>query len=218
MPKYIQWFYPERIWAFSRKENAVYLTFDDGPIPKVTPWVLEELKKHDAKATFFCIGNNVEKYPEIFRKIISEGHSVGNHTFNHLKGWKTKTSEYVDNVEKADIIMRENSEFSPNSYRDQNSALFRPPYGKITSKQANILQKKNYRIVMWDIISFDYDPKISEEVCLQNVLKNIQPGSVIVFHDSLKAEKNLRYALPKVLRFISEKGWKCSSIQNSELI
>ena len=244
MPKLIQWLYPERIWAFSHPKNTVYLTFDDGPIPEVTPWVLEELKRYKAKATFFCIGDNVIKNPEIFQKILSEGHSVGNHTFNHLNGWKTKTSEYVENVATAEKeiwshkrkMTHERSFMSEeriekwdgteiNATKDQNienrqsaivnrKSLFRPPYGKITFKQAKILQKRNFKIVMWDILSYDYDAGISEEECLQYVLKKIKPGSIIVFHDSLKAQKNLLYVLPKVLEFISEKGWKCSSIQS----
>ncbi len=201
MPRFIQRLYPERIWAFSREEKSIYLTFDDGPIPEVTPWVLDELKKYNAKATFFCIGENVQKHPEIFQRILSEGHSVGNHTFNHLNGWKTATSEYIENVDKADRRMGNNSKF-----KIQDSRLFRPPYGKITSKQAKILQRKGFKIVMWDIISYDYDANTSPEKCLQNVLKNIKPGSIVVFHDSLKAEKNLRYVLPKVLRFIGENG------------
>ena len=200
MPRFIQRLYPERIWAFSREEKSIYLTFDDGPIPEVTPWVLDELKKYNAKATFFCIGENVQKHPEIFQRILSEGHSVGNHTFNHLNGWKTATSEYIENVDKAEAQMGNNSKF-----KIQDSRLFRPPYGKITSKQAKILQRKGFKIVMWDIISYDYDANTSPEKCLQNVLKNIKPGSVIVFHDSLKAEKNLRFVLPKVLQFLIEK-------------
>ncbi len=200
MPRFIQRLYPERVWAFSRKEKTVYLTFDDGPIPEITPWVLSELKKHNTKATFFCVGENVQKNPEVFQKIISEGHSVGNHTFNHLSGWKTDTLQYVTNVSKCEETF--------------NSKLFRPPYGKITSKQAKILQQKGLKIVMWDVISYDYDAIITEEKCLQNVLKNIKSGSIIVFHDILKAEKNLRYVLPKVLKFISDKGWECSSIQH----
>ncbi len=191
MPRFIQRLYPERVWAFSRKEDAIYLTFDDGPIPEVTPWVLDELKKFGAKATFFCIGENVQKHPEIFRRILAEGHTVGNHTFNHLKGTKTETSKYIENTLLAEELI--------------DSKLFRPPYGKITSKQAKILQNRGFKIVMWDIISFDYDTTISEEKCLKNVLKNITTGSVVVFHDSLKAEKNLRYVLPKVLEVLNEK-------------
>lgn len=220
MPRFFQRLYPERVWAFSRKEDAIYLTFDDGPIPEVTPWVLDELKKHGAKATFFCIGENVQKHPEIFRRIIAEGHSVGNHTFNHLNGWQTEASEYIENVEKAGRQMMEDgrqmtedgSRMIDNSkIKNQQSlinnqqSLFRPPYGKITSKQAKILQKKGFKIVMWDILSYDYDATVSEEKCLQNVLKNIKPGSVVVFHDSLKAEKNLRYVLPKILEVLNEK-------------
>lgn len=213
MPRFIQRLYPERIWAFSRAKNSVYLTFDDGPIPEVTPWVLNELKKHQAKATFFCIGNNIQKHPEVLKSVISEGHTVGNHTYNHLNGWKTKTSKYIENTEKASKqILNTIKQISGMDQKSFGSKLFRPPYGRITSKQAKILQKKGYKIVMWDIISFDYDASISKEKCLQNVLKNIKPGSVVVFHDSLKAEKNLRYTLPKVLRYISEKGWKCASL------
>ncbi|MCG2417723.1 polysaccharide deacetylase family protein [Aequorivita sp. F47161] len=216
MPKFIQRFYPERIWAFSRNKNTVYLTFDDGPIPKVTPWVLATLKKHNAKATFFCIGDNVQKHPEIFKTILSQGHSVGNHTFNHVNGWKTKTAKYVDNVLKYEhVVLKLLKNFGiENAPSDTSNSklLFRPPYGKMTSKQARILQKKGFKIVMWSIISYDYDANTSEEKCLQNVLNNIKPGSVIVFHDSLKAEKNLRFVLPKVLEFISEKGWECSTV------
>ncbi len=195
MPKLIQRLYPERIWAFSRSSNSVYLTFDDGPIPEVTPWVLDELKKHNAKATFFCIGENVQKHPEIFKRIITEGHAVGNHTFNHLMGTKTETSTYIENILLAEALI--------------DSKLFRPPYGKISSKQAKILQQKGFKIVMWDIISYDFDANICEEECLQNVLKNTKPGSVVVFHDSLKAEKNLRFVLPKVLEFIKSQQLTC---------
>ena len=234
MPRFIQRLYPERLWAFSRNSSAVYLTFDDGPIPEVTPWVLDELKKHNAKATFFCIGENIEKHPEIFKRLLSEGHSVGNHTFNHLNGWKTQTAEYVKNVEKSERWMQDakygmkqdesrlkeeefsqldTSKFSPTI--ENQKSLFRPPYGRIKSSQAKILHEKGYKIVMWDIISYDFDASISPEKCLQNVLENIQAGSIIVFHDSLKAEKNLRHVLPKVLEFISNKGWNCLAVPNT---
>lgn len=223
MPRFIQRLYPERIWAFLHSKDSIYLTFDDGPIPEVTPWVLDELKKHGAKATFFCIGDNIQKHPEIYRRILSEGHSVGNHTFNHLKGTKTETSKYIENVEKAERQMMEagrqvtdNSTIgNRQSTINNQQSLFRPPYGKITSKQAKTLQKKGYKIVMWDVISYDYDATVSEEKCLQNVLKNIKPGSVIVFHDSLKAEKNLRYVLPKVLKYIGENGLFCKLINQN---
>jgi peptidoglycan/xylan/chitin deacetylase (PgdA/CDA1 family) len=207
MPRFIQRLYPERIWAFSHVKDSVFLTFDDGPIPEITPWVLDELKKHNAKATFFCIGENVKTHSEIFQRILAEGHSVGNHTFNHLNGWKTSISEYIENIEKAKKQMH-NSEF-----RIQNSELlFRAPYGKITSKQAKTLQNKGFKIVMWDVLSYDYDGSVSEEKCLKNVLNNIKPGSIVVFHDSLKAEKNLRYVLPKVLEFLNENKLSASTI------
>ncbi|QQX77849.1 MULTISPECIES: polysaccharide deacetylase family protein [Aequorivita] len=192
MPRFIQRLYPERVWAFSNKKDSVYLTFDDGPIPEVTPWVLDELKKHNAKATFFCIGENAKKHPEIFQRIIAESHAIGNHTFNHLNGWKTETSEYIENTLLAEKLI--------------TSKLFRPPYGKITSKQAKQLQQKGFKIIMWDVLSYDFDATISEKKCLQSVLKNIKPGSIVVFHDSLKAEKNLRYVLPKVLEYLKEKN------------
>jgi peptidoglycan/xylan/chitin deacetylase (PgdA/CDA1 family) len=242
--------FPKRVWTFPKESNAVFLTFDDGPIPIVTPWVLKELKKHNAKATFFCIGENIKKHPDIFKALISEGHSIGNHTFNHLNGWKTTVSEYIKNVilseteatkwnktlkiknmssvaapdgragsakEDQKLVLRSISEGgseikNPQSTIKNLQPIFRPPYGRITSKQSKILQERGYKIIMWDILSADYNTSISKEKCLQNVLKSIAPGSIVVFHDSDKAEKNLRYALPRVLNFISEKGWKCEKI------
>lgn len=213
MPKFIQRLYPERIWAFSSNKNTVYLTFDDGPIPEVTPWVLKVLKEYNAKATFFCIGDNIQKHPKIYNTIIAENHTVGNHTFNHLNGWKTNREIYLNNVEKCTQQMQ----LSAKEKHSNEPPLFRPPYGRITASQANALQKSGYKIVMWNIISYDYDTNISKEKCLQYVLKNIKPGSVIVFHDSLKAEKNLRYVLPKVLEHISEKGWQCMPITQNKI-
>ncbi len=211
MPKLVQWFFPKRIWAFPDEKEAVFLTFDDGPIAEVTPWVLDELKKCDARATFFCIGENIQKNPGIFRRIFFEGHSVGNHTFNHLNGWRTGVSEFVDNVFKCQETL--NSESDYDGYRNQKpQLLFRPPYGKIKSKQAQELVENGYKIVMWDLISYDFDAKLTKEKCLKNVLGNIGPGSIVVFHDSLKAEHNLRYVLPKVLDFVAMKGWTFARI------
>ena len=209
MPKLVQRMFPKRIWTFPQSTNAVYLTFDDGPIPEVTPWLLQELKKHDAKATFFCIGENILKHPKIFKNLISEGHSIGNHTFNHLDGWKTEVSKYLENVSLSEA---EAKKWIENSESNTRQLLFRPPYGKITTKQSSILQKQGFKIIMWDIISADFITTVSEEKCLQNVLKNIAAGSIVVFHDSLKAENNLRYSLPKVLDYIHKKGWKCEKI------
>ena len=225
-PRLLQRMFPKRVWSFPQDTNAVFLTFDDGPIPDITPWVIQELKKYDAQATFFCIGENIKKHPEIFRSLISEGHRIGNHTFNHLNGWKTNVSEYVKNVILSEAEANKWKEKSPiknlssiappdgraGSAKEDHQSLFRPPYGKITSKQSKTLQKRGYKIIMWDILSADYNTSISKEKCLQNVLKSIEPGSIVVFHDSFKAEKNLRYALPKVLDFISKKGWKCEKI------
>jgi len=199
--------FPKRVWAFPFSEKQVYLTFDDGPIPEVTPWVLDLLKKHQAKATFFCIGDNIRKYPELSRRIIAEGHAIGNHTFHHLNGWKTKPRNYIENVLKAEAeIENQTSSFIG------HTPIFRPPYGKLTSQQAKLLQEKGYKIIMWDVLSADFDMDISEEKCFDNVSKSIRPGSIIVFHDSLKAKNNLRYTLPKVLDFISDKRWKCVPI------
>lgn len=192
------------IWSIPNTENKVYLTFDDGPIPEVTEWVLSELKKHEAKATFFCIGDNVKKYPEVFNKVISEGHSVGNHTFNHLNGWKTATKKYIENTK-----ICEKEIFNLNS---KNSNQFRPPYGKIKPQQSKILRKLGYKIIMWDVISYDFETTISKDECLQNVLKNVQSGSIIVFHDSKKAFKNLEYTLPRTLVFLKEKGFMCEKL------
>ena len=210
-PQFVQRIFPERVWAFPNNNNDVYLTFDDGPIPEVTPWVLSLLKEHSVKATFFCIGDNISKHPEIFQQVISEGHSIGNHTFNHLNGWKTETEDYIKNCGKFHEILR--YALNDNSaLLTHNSKLFRPPFGKITSKQATILQEKGYKIIMWGVLSADFDASISKEKCLENVINNLQSGSVVVFHDSLKAEEKLRFVLPKVLEHINKLGFKCQPI------
>ena len=219
-PKFVQRIFPKRIWSFPKSNSIVYLTFDDGPIPEVTPWVLDLLKEHKAKATFFSIGDNINKHPNIFKRIISEGHSIGNHTYNHLNGWKTNTEEYIDNCEKNYEIVNCHTELvEVTSYRGNNSSLktlhsklFRPPFGKLTSRQSKTLQKKGYKIIMWDVLSADFDQNISKEKCLENVLKNITSGSVVVFHDSLKSEEKLRYVLPKVLKYLNNEKYSCEVI------
>ncbi len=192
------------VWEIPNNENKVYLTFDDGPTPEITEWVLSNLKEYNSKATFFCIGDNVRKFPEIFQKVINEGHSIGNHTFNHLNGWKTSASDYIENVK-----LYETEHFKLNT---EHCKLFRPPYGKIKPSQSKILRKFGYKIIMWDIISYDFDAKISKEQCLENVLKNVKRGSIIVFHDSKKAFTNLEYALPRTLDFLKKKGFVCEKI------
>lgn len=183
-----------------RREKALYLTFDDGPIPEVTPWVLETLSQYAGKATFFCIGDNVRKHPAIYQRIREEGHAVGNHTFNHLNGWKTSRDAYLENVGKCAELV--------------DSSLFRPPYGRIRRKQAQrlVAADNRYRIIMWDVLSGDFDTGLSPEKCLRNVLKHTENGSIVVFHDSLKAERRLRYVLPRALQYWQEKEFKLNKI------
>jgi peptidoglycan/xylan/chitin deacetylase (PgdA/CDA1 family) len=203
VPKIIKKLFFNQIWEIPNKENKIYLTFDDGPTPKVTECVLDILEKENIKATFFCIGNNIEKHPEIFKRILKEGHSIGNHTFNHLKGWKTATKNYIENV---DLCENEINKLASISYK-----LFRPPYGKISLIQSKLLRKKGFKIIMWDVLSKDYDQTISPEKCFENI-KTITSGSIVVFHDSLKAQKNLEYSLPKAIKFLKEKGFTFETI------
>jgi len=195
------------VWDLPTSENVVYLTFDDGPTPEITAWTLVQLKNYNAKATFFCIGDNVEKHPTIFQTILDEGHSIGNHTFNHLKGWETKNAIYLENFKRCSLAI---SKFK---IGEQNAKLFRPPYGKIKKYQAKKIREFGYKIIMWDVLSADFDATITPEKCLENVVKNIKPGSIIVFHDSVKSSQNLEYALPKTLAFLKENGFRCEVIQ-----
>ncbi len=196
-PALLKWFYRDLTWNFSRKEPAIYLTFDDGPIPEVTPFVLETLAKYQAKATFFCIGENVQKYPQIFQAIKSSDHSVGNHTFNHLRGWDTADEVYLSNIEKCNQLVE--------------SKIFRPPYGRAKKSQFSVL-KKSYQIVMWDVLSGDFDLKLSPQKCYQNVVDKSINGSIVVFHDSLKAWPRLEYVLPKALEYWRNKGYSFKSL------
>jgi peptidoglycan-N-acetylglucosamine deacetylase len=204
------------IWDLPNDENKIYLTFDDGPTPNSTEWVLEQLELYKAKATFFCIGENIKNYPVIFEKIVSKGHTIGNHTQKHPNGWKTKDKVYIDNVELCKSVLEEHIKKLCKSITSdsQSNNLFRPPYGKIKPSQSTKLRKKGYKIIMWNIVSYDFDPFISKEECLQNVLLNIQSGSIIVFHDSVKAFSNLEFVLPKVLEYCAKKGFICESIRN----
>lgn len=182
------------------KEPAVYLTFDDGPHPIVTPIVLELLAKHDAKATFFCVGNNVTQHPDIYDSVLEAGHTTGNHTYDHVNGWKTGNNDYLKNIERAGRQIR--------------SRLFRPPYGRIKFSQVRKLRKTNpfRKIYMWDILSADFDKNISPQQCLENVLNHIQPGSIIVFHDSEKAWERMSYALPQVLAYCQQQNWAMKAL------
>ncbi len=199
-PLLVRTMFPRLLWKVRTKENAIYLTFDDGPIPELTPWVLSELQQFNAKATFFCVADNVRKYPEIFEKIRNDGHSVGNHTYNHLNGWKNSKADYIANASKANELI--------------NSKLFRPPYGLIKESQKRLLLK-HYQIVMWDVLSRDFDQKITPDECWQNVKRFTKQGSIVVFHDNIKAENNLKYALPKMLEYYTEKGFRFESLKST---
>ncbi|NMH87523.1 polysaccharide deacetylase family protein [Flavivirga algicola] len=208
--------FPNYIWDLPSTDKIIYLTFDDGPTPKITNWVLDTLKEYNAKATFFCIGNNIKKYPEIFQNILDNGHSIGNHTQNHVKGWKTKTKDYLKNIEEAQRTINDeiSNKISETGNRQSTIVnLFRPPYGQITPKQGKKLTALNYKIIMWDILSFDWGKNVSQETCLDNVIEKTTSGSIIVFHDSVKASRNMQYALPKVLEFFSKKGYTFKAIQ-----
>ena len=191
-PKILRMLYPSFLWEMPKGEKKLYITFDDGPHPTITPQVLEILKKFNAKATFFCIGNNVNKYKETFELVKKEGHAVGSHTFNHERGWKTKTKDYVNSVIEANALIQ--------------SPLFRPPHGRIKFSQIRNL-KKDFQIVAWTVISYDWDKSLSPDDCYNNVIKNAGDGSIIVFHDSEKAVNNMIPALTKVLEYYTDKGF-----------
>jgi peptidoglycan/xylan/chitin deacetylase (PgdA/CDA1 family) len=195
-PWLVKQLYPNLLWNNSRSSRCIYVTFDDGPIPIVTPFVLNILKQYRAKATFFCIGDNVNKHPDIFEQVKNEGHAIGNHTYNHLKGWKTEDEIYLDNFLKADALLHTN--------------LFRPPYGRIKRSQIKLLQqaRPGIKIVMWDVLSGDYDAGIDPGVCLRNVLKSTENGSIVLFHDSLKARGRMEYVLPRALEVWSKAGYQ----------
>jgi peptidoglycan/xylan/chitin deacetylase (PgdA/CDA1 family) len=196
-PWWARAFFSAYVWRIPTSEKIVYLSFDDGPHPTITPWVLDELKKYNARATFFCIGDNVIKYPSVYQRVLAEGHSVGNHTFHHLNGWKSTAVDYLNDAAKAASVIKSN--------------LFRPPYGKITAKQAKglpyALTNESAKVIMWDVLSADFDTSITPQQCTKNVLENTEPGSVIVFHDSQKAFRNLQAALPGVLTALEKKGY-----------
>ena len=201
-PGWLKRIYDSYTWSIPVNDKILYLTFDDGPHPEATPFVLKELKKHNALATFFCIGKNVVSYPAIYKQIINEGHSVGNHTYNHLNGWKTGNEDYLKDIALAS--------------HEIDSNLFRPPYGRITSFQAKNLKSamngKEPKVIMWDVLSGDFDIDCTPQQCLSNVLLATVSGSIIIFHDSEKAFPNLAYTLPRILDYFSEKGYLFKSL------
>ena len=196
LPKFIKRLFPSLIWDI-QSNDSVFLTFDDGPTPEVTAWVLDELKKYDAKATFFCIGKNAELYPHILQRIRDEGHAIGNHTYSHNKGWGMGCERYVEDVDMANEILK--------------TTLVRPPYGQITRSQARRLSAR-YHLIMWDILSRDYSKVVSPEQCQKEVIPHLKAGSIVVFHDSVKASTNLYPTLPLTLKRIYELGLKCEAI------
>ena len=196
-PKFVREMLPDLVWQIE-DERGVYLTFDDGPTPGVTEWILDTLRRHNAKATFFVLGKNVEKYPDLYAKIVAEGHAVGNHTYSHQKGYLMSLERYLEDIDLA-------------SYSVQ-SDLFRPPYARVTVAQLRAVAQR-YKIVMWSIISRDYNRKISGKRCLQGVLPHLKAGAIVLFHDSEKAFPNMSYALPKTLERIAELGLKCKAIE-----
>ena len=197
LPGFFTSLFTEAVWRFKEPGQVVYLTFDDGPIPEVTPWVIDLLGKEEIKATFFCVGENVQKHPEVYKQILEGDHSVGNHTFNHLQGIKHDDQHFFTNIEKA------------GSYID--SDLFRPPHGLLKASQYNYLKKK-YRMIMWDLISCDYDSRIKPGKVFKNVTDFVRPGSILTFHDSEKAKINLMEALPPSIRWMKEQGYRFEAI------
>jgi peptidoglycan/xylan/chitin deacetylase (PgdA/CDA1 family) len=196
-PWWLKLLYRRCTWQMPGKEKVLYLTFDDGPHPFATPFVLDELKKYNAKATFFCIGKNVFENRKIYERIITEGHQTGNHTHNHLDGWATKNETYLQDIAAASGQIR--------------SSLFRPPYGRIKRAQIKLLQQ--YKIIMWTVLSGDFDKKLAREKCAANVTRNAESGAVVVFHDSEKAFENMRYALPVVLEYFTRKGYRFEALK-----
>ena len=194
VPGIVKWLMPSSLeWKVSSQEKNIYLTFDDGPIPEVTPWVVDVLRKYQAKATFFCVGENVYKHPEVYSMVQEAGHRTGNHSYNHLKGWSTPYHEYLENVARCQELVK--------------SPLFRPPHGQITLKLARALRTE-YRIIMWSMLSRDFDRNITPETCLRNAINKSRPGTIIVFHDSLKARDRLEYTLPRYIEHYSTQGYR----------
>ncbi|MBE6268519.1 MAG: polysaccharide deacetylase family protein [Bacteroidaceae bacterium] len=198
VPPFFRRLYPQAIWRMDPDEKAVYLTFDDGPIPEVTPWVLSVLARYNVKATFFMVGDNVHKFPDEYRMVVEGGHRIGNHTFNHKKGIFIKTKRYVENVDYADAFLHTN--------------LFRPPHGIIRRTIFNELRKR-YKVVMWDVVTRDYSFRLYGEDVLANIKKYVRNGSIITFHDSMRSYTNLKYALPRSIEWLLEQGYTFKVIE-----
>lgn len=198
-PRVLKWWLSDYLWKVDTQERVIYLTFDDGPIPVVTEYVLKQLAAFSAKATFFCIGDNVRKHPQVFQELKSQGHSIGNHTFNHLNGWKTETDRYLENIKMCRDIL------------ETETRLFRPPYGRMTQAQFRSLPAGS-RVVMWDVLTGDFSREIVPEKATATCIRYSGPGTIMLLHDSLKAEKNLRFMLPRVLAHFSEKDYRFEAL------
>ena len=205
VPSTIQWLIPSCTWRKVGQEKVIYLTFDDGPHPEITTWVIDELKKHQIKATFFCVGNNLKKHPETAKQLLTEGHQIGNHTMHHIKGWKHKNVDYLKDIEDCDTEIRKIHE-QMNDEKAQ-PRLFRPPYGQIKPSQIKLLREKGYEIIQWSDLSCDYDKHLNCEKSLSALVKNAKPGSIVVFHDSEKAEIQLKQILPSYLEAMLAEGF-----------
>lgn len=198
-PFFLPILYPGLVWRMPTREKKLFLTFDDGPVPGPTDFVLEVLQRFSAKATFFCIGNNIQKNDLVFQKILAQGHMVGNHTFSHLKGWSVNDDRYLEDVKLCQGMVGE-------------TKIFRPPYGRV--KRSQLRKLSDYSIVMWDVLSYDYSSSVKPDACLKGVIGAARPGSIVVFHDSFKAEKNLMYALPRVLDHFLENGFEFETLSD----
>ena len=205
VPSTIQWLIPSCTWRKEGQGKVIYLTFDDGPNPEITAWVMDELKKHQIKATFFCVGDNLKKFPEVAKKLLTEGHQIGNHTMHHIKGWKHKNVDYLKDIEDCDTEIRKIHE-QMNDEKAQ-PRLFRPPYGQIKPSQIKLLREKGYEIIQWSDLSCDYDKHLNCEKSLSALVKNAKPGSIVVFHDSEKAENQLKQILPSYLEAMLAEGF-----------
>ncbi len=203
-PKYLKWAFRSSVWEVKTKQKEVFLTFDDGPTPEVTDFVLEQLEQYQAKASFFCIGKNIRQHPEILKRIIRQGHTIGNHTYNHHHCFKHSLSDYLQNISLTETVISDSTV--------QCKKLFRPPYGRISPKASRALRKEGYSIIMWDVLSADFDLDTTPDQCVKNVIQNSKPGSIVVFHDSVKSFPLLKESLPVILSKLKTKGYRCSAL------
>ena len=209
-PKLFEYFYPEAIWHGDRSKKYIYLTFDDGPVPRVTEYILDLLSDLTVKASFFCVGENVKYHPKIFNRMIQDGHGIGNHTFNHLNGWITCEREYMENIQMCADILRQ-------SGHQGNPLYFRPPYGRI---RKNIIKKIKaaYKIIMWDVLSYDFSSKVSPETCFQKSLRHTKNGSIIVFHDCIKTFEKIKFVISQYIMYLKDKNYEFHTIDDIFLL